>query len=168
MKVRRTKLDEVEELVRLSNQAKIYLKENQVDQWQDGYPNREIFLLDIRVDESYVVEDHGRIIASFMLSFREDPTYDFLEGGEWSDEGHYGVIHRLMIDDDFKGKQVSDFVLKEVEHIGKQRKAKSIRIDTHGDNEVMLRMLVRNGYHQVGIIYLEDHSKRVALDKVIV
>lgn len=168
MKVRKTVSSEIEELVRLSNQAKIYLKENQVDQWQDGYPNRDIFHLDIRLNESYVVEEQGRIIATFMLSFREDPTYDYLEGGQWNHEGHYGVIHRLMIDDDYKGKRISEFILLECAHLALHNKAKSIRVDTHPDNEIMLRMLMRNGFTQVGLIYLEDHSKRVALDKVLV
>ena len=41
--------------MRLINQAKAYMKEQGIDQWQDGYPNEASIANDIAHDYSYVI-----------------------------------------------------------------------------------------------------------------
>lgn len=167
MKIRKATLHDIERLITLSNQAKIYLKALGVDQWQDGYPNHHIFEMDITAKQSYVVIEDGDVIGSFMFSLAPDPTYTLIEGGSWRSEGVYGVMHRIMVDDDYKGKGISDFIIQEAIQMCQKGHATSLRVDTHLDNRVMQRMLERNGFKECGIIFLEDHSKRLAYDLLV-
>ena len=41
-------------MYQVSDEAKAFLKESGIDQWQDGYPNHSIILEDILRDEAYV------------------------------------------------------------------------------------------------------------------
>ncbi len=43
----------------LIEQAKVFLRENGVDQWQTGYPNEEAIAGDLQRGEGYVMEVDG-------------------------------------------------------------------------------------------------------------
>ena len=65
-----------------------------IDQWQDGYPNKEVLLEDIKQGYSYVLEE-GHIIGTMSFKVADDPDYARIDG-KWLCEGSYGVIHRIV------------------------------------------------------------------------
>ena len=52
-------------------------------QWGDGYPSREPLEHDIQRSVSYIVEHNGQPCATFVFIIGEDPTYAYIEDGEW-------------------------------------------------------------------------------------
>lgn len=46
MKIRKSTCTDVKDIMVLVHQAQNYFKENNIDQWQDGYPNSETILDD--------------------------------------------------------------------------------------------------------------------------
>ena len=47
-----------------------------IDQWQNGYPNQTQIEQDIANNESYVlINDEHQVIATSMFSIRPEPTY---------------------------------------------------------------------------------------------
>ena len=153
--------------MKIINEGKLSLKNNGVNQWQNGYPNEEVIITDILNDESYVLEHNSEIIGTTALSFRGEKTYDKIYEGKWLSNGEYAVVHRIASCRIDGVKSVGTEILKEVERICLSRNIKNIKIDTHEDNKIMQRLLSKNNYKYCGIIYLEDGSKRIAFEKVI-
>lgn len=164
---RKTKQEEVNKVMKIINEGKVSLKNNKVNQWQNGYPNEEVILRDISNDESYVLEYNSEIIGTTALSFRGEKTYDKIYEGKWISNGEYAVVHRIAVCKIDGIKSVGTEILKEVEKICLLRNIKNIKIDTHEDNKIMQRLLSKNNYKYCGVIYLEDGSKRIAFEKVI-
>ena len=44
---------------------------------------------------------------------------------------------------------------------------KHLRIDTHADNKVMQKQILKNGFTRRGIVYMEDGSPRIAYEKTV-
>lgn len=157
-------LDQMMELIKM---AVCYMKKNGIAQWNDRYPRKEQFLDDIRRQESFVCTYNGYIAGTAALSLREEPTYEIIEGGQWLTRGPYGVIHRIAVDDRFKGQGLAGIFVDYIENMCIKSGFASVRVDTHKDNLSMRRFLEKRGFVQCGTIYLPDGASRVAYEKVL-
>ena len=163
MKLRHTTINDLPEVIEIINQAKLYFKNEGIDQWQDGYPNEDSIINDINQNEAYVLEDNGKILATTMISINIEPTYNYIEGN-WLPNDKYMVIHRIAIHNDQKGKGLAKIIIDEALKLHPD--IHSIRIDTHDDNLSMQRFLIKYGFTYCGTIYLENKSTRRAYEKV--
>ena len=148
-------------------QAQVYFKEQNIDQWQNNYPNEEVINNDIENGESYVMLDENNIIATTVISFTKETSYENILDGKWITNGDYGVIHRIAVDNTQKGKGLSHKIIKYAEDVCRQNKVNSLKVDTHEENIPMQNLLKKNGFKYCGIIYLEDGGKRVAFEKTL-
>ncbi len=164
---RKSDLKDIPEIMEIISSAQKYLKQKGIDQWQNNYPNSETIRKDIKNGNSYLIEDEEKITAAAAIIFGEDPTYDYIEAGEWIAEGEYGVIHRAAVREEFKGQGLMAEIFKETYRMGRARKATSIRIDTHPENSAMQRAIEKENFKYCGIIYTKDGSKRLAYEKII-
>ncbi len=168
MMFRRTKNEDIPGIMRIIRQAQEYMKNQGINQWQNGYPNEEAFKEDIEKGYSYVVEDDGKIIGTIAVIFDGEPTYDKIYEGAWKTTGEpYAAIHRVAVDAELKGRGIAGMMIKEVEKICHERKVHSIKNDTHRDNLSMQKMQKKNGFEYCGIIYLSDGAERIACEKVL-
>lgn len=152
-------------IMKIINEGKEFLKNNKVDQWQNGYPNGEVILNDINNNESYVMENNGEIVGTVALSFNGEKTYDKIYEGKWITNNNYAVIHRIATSKVEGIRSVGSEILKKSEELCLAKDIKNIRIDTHEDNKAMQRLLLKNNYKYCGVIYLKDGSKRIAFEK---
>ncbi len=170
MLFRKTKKEDLEKVMEIINQAKKYFKENKIDQWQNGYPNEDSILNDIAEGESYVLcndDKQKNILAVCAVSFRGEKNYLVIEKGQWKSNIPYAVLHRVAVDNNFKGKGLSSIVVKETEKLCHEKNFRSIRIDTHEDNKPMQKLILKNGFEYCGIIYVADGSERFAYEKLL-
>lgn len=152
-------------IMNIINEGKEFLKNNKVNQWQNGYPNEEVIFNDINNNESYVMENNGEIVGTAALSFNGEKTYDKIYEGKWISNGSYAVIHRIAASKVEGIKSIGSEILKKSEEICLSRNIKNIKIDTHEDNKAMQGLLLKNNYKYCGVIYLVDGSKRIAFEK---
>ncbi len=127
----------------LIKQAQQLFAANNIDQWQDNYPNTKIIQEDIDNGHSHVIEDDG----------------------EWlSDkEATYAVVHRIAVHPKHKRQGIARFILSWVyAHLEQNT---SFRIDTHRQNTAMQNLLKSMNFQYCGIIYLEDGAERLAYEK---
>ena len=68
MKLRLTTTNDLTAVMTIINQAKVYFKEQGINQWQDGYTDELTIINDISRHEAYVLEDNGEIVATAMIS----------------------------------------------------------------------------------------------------
>ena len=158
---------DVDDIMALVAEAQAWFASQGIDQWQDGYPTREIIEQDIALKRNYVVEYNGVIVAALSVAFDGEPTYSTIYRGEWLRQAPYAVVHRIMVADAMKRKGVAREILAFVEELCAERGVSDIRIDTHRDNRPMRNMLKKLGYSHCGEIMLTSGAWREAYHKVL-
>ena len=165
MNFRKSTKSDVSKIMEIVKQAQEYFKSQGIDQWQNNYPNDEVINNDINNCESYVMLDGDDIVATTVISFAKEKSYENILDGKWITNGDYVVIHRIAVENAHKGKGLSHKIIKYAEEVCKQNNIHSIKVDTHEDNILMQSLLKKNGFEYCGIVYLEDGGKRVAFEK---
>ena len=163
MILRKTKTTDIPRVMEIINQAKQYFKENDIDQWQDGYPNNMTIQEDIKNGEAYVLDHDDHILGTCMITINGEPTYDVIEG-KWFSEDDYICVHRIAIDNQYKGTGLASIILNEAVALYPQYH--SLRMDTHEDNLSMQRFLSKYGFHYCGMITLASGALRKAYEKI--
>ncbi|MGL5318373.1 MAG: GNAT family N-acetyltransferase, partial [Bacteroidales bacterium] len=158
---RHTIQSDIPQIMHIIRQAQSYFKSKGIDQWQNGYPNSEALTKDIELGHSYVFLQHDHIIATAMISFDGEPTYDQIEGA-WLNNEPYAVVHRIAVENGLKGKNVAGRIFNIVRDMCHDKDISNMRVDTHRDNQSMQRVLEKWGFTYCGIIYLRDGSERLA------
>lgn len=167
MVFRKAVYKDIDRIYEIIKQAQEYFRQNSIDQWQNNYPNPDIIKKDVEKGECYVIEDDNLIIATVVLSFNGEKTYERIYEGSWISDGEYAVIHRIAVDSRFKGKRISSFIMRNLESLCREMGIYNIRVDTHQDNKSMIKMLSNNNFIYCGIIYLESGDKRIAFEKML-
>lgn len=161
MEIRKALPEDLDVLVGIFDRARQFMHATgNGNQWINGYPSRELIEENIQSGHSYVCEEDGEIQGTFyfLQGDAPDPNYLKIYGGEWLNDRPYGVVHRIATAGRKKG--VGQFCLDWC-----FRQCNNLRIDTHRDNRVMQSLLLKNGFHRCGIIYLANGSERIAFHK---
>ena len=164
MEFRKSIKSDLDNIMIIIKEAQKYFKENNIDQWQDNYPNEETILNDINNETSYVLVKDNNKVDTASISFEEEKTYKNIDGN-WLTNDRYVVIHRIAVSNDYKGLRLSSTILDNAKALALKNSIHSIKIDTHKDNKAMQRVLKKNNFTYCGIIYLEDNSERIAFEK---
>lgn len=159
MEIRKSTTEDLDRIMNIYDRGRKFMRENgNMNQWINGYPERELILNDIRKGNSYVCCDGEKITAVFYFGIEEEPTYRTIYQGKWLNKDRYGVIHRIAVDSNTKG--TASFCIEWC-----YAQTGNLKIDTHRDNTVMQKVLEKNGFTYCGIIYIDDGSERIAFQK---
>jgi len=153
-KAQREDLSRIEEIYAY---ARKFMEETgNPNQWGKTTPLTSQLEDDIQKGLLFVMISDETIHGVFYFYIGADPTYGIIEDGHWRSDTPYGTIHRIAGDG-------SGGVLAAAVNFGKKQ-INHIRIDTHHDNKIMQRAVVKYGFQKSGIIYLENGSPRIAYD----
>ncbi len=163
--IRPSMYQDIEGIMNLIKYAQELFAKNNIDQWQDNYPNVHIIQEDINNGHSHVIEDDkGQLLATAMISFDGESTYKHINGKWLSDkDATYAVVHRIAVHPNYKRHGIARFIVSWVYQGLAQ--GTSFRIDTHRQNTAMQNLLESMGFQYCGIIYLEDGAERLAYEK---
>lgn len=168
--IRKSTAHDLEALMPIFNEARGTIAKLGINQWQDGYPQREVIACDIANGCSYLIEEDGKVCGTFALFSHGEPTYDNIHDGSWltgDTKDDYIALHRVAISTAKRGSGLSSAIIAYAEDFARQLGKQSIRVDTHEGNVVMRRMLEKHGLTYCGIIYLANGDPRVAYEKKI-
>lgn len=132
------------------------------NQWgPTNWPPEALVRDDIARGKSHVCVHDGRVVGVFFFDCGPDiePTYRHIEDGSWIGDDSYGVVHRIASDGSVRGvgSACINWAFDQCGHL---------RIDTHGDNIAMQRLLGKLGFVHCGTIYVEeDDYPRLAFEK---
>ena len=160
----------LEEMCRITAEAKAQLKKLGLDQWQSGYPSREIWEEDIRRKDAWLAVEGDQVLGVFAFQIGPDVSYGEIEG-QWLTDGEYAAMHRVCVSDGCKGKgiagQMFAFGFERAEKLGYG----SVRIDTHPGNAPMQRALKKAGFVPCGTIRLragaEKGAARIGFERIL-
>ena len=170
MTIRRTTAADIDEIVPILDEARRTIAALGINQWQDGYPNRESIEADLAKDYSHVLVHDGHVIGTFALIPDGEPLYDVIENGHWTtgdDSRNYNAVHRVAIAVASRGSGASTEMIRFVADRTRKEGKASVRIDTHEGNLVMRRMLEKHGFVHCGTIYLANGDPRVAYELIV-
>lgn len=170
--IRQAKFNDLNTLMDIVHDAVSLLKGMNVNQWQNGYPNTEVFTDDINKGTLWVVELDGRLAGFCNLSMEDDISYQKIYEGNWlTKDKPYLVVHRLAVKKDFYKQGIAKMMFGFAEVLALKNNIKSIRVDTHRDNIPMNKILQQLGYVKCGVIYLvnfrDEDKARVAYEKLL-
>lgn len=140
--------------------ARRFMKENgNKTQWNNTFPPKDLLLQDIDEERLYVYEENNIVHGVFAFIIGEDETYKKIENGAWLSNDIYGTIHRVASDGQVKGmlNKIISYCETKISHL---------RIDTHENNKIMKHLILKNGFIECGIIYVEDGSPRIVYEKL--
>lgn len=160
--IRQAELADLDSIMRIFDRARQFMiSVGNPTQWGDGYPEVDLMIEEIKLNHCYVVLNESKlIVATFCYIEGDDPTYHVIESGKWLNNDSYAVLHRLASDGTVKGigKLCLDWCFKHTTNL---------RVDTHKDNKVLQNILSDYGFTYCGIIYVRNHSPRLAYQRVV-
>ena len=169
--VRLANINDINRILEIKDQAVLALKNDGVNQWQNGYPNYEVFINDIK-NETLFVYDDSSVQGFCNLALEDDPSYEKIYEGEWlTKDSKYLVVHRIAVSTEALARGIASSMFNFAYEFAKKNKARSIRIDTHRNNSRMRKLVERLGYQECGIIYLlnslDSDKTRIAYELLI-
>lgn len=166
MEFRKAVEKDIESIMKIIIQAQDYFEEKGINQWQNGYPNADVIGDDIAKGYSYTLSKDNEIVGTAAVSFDGERTYDNIYEGKWLSNNEYAVVHRIAVDNNYKGLGLSSQIIKNIEEICIKKGVHSIKVDTHEENLSMQKLLKKNKFEYCGVIYLEDNGRRIAFEKI--
>ena len=159
--IREARLSDIDGILTVFDAARRIMRvSGNLHQWNDFYPNADAVKADMDKQCALIIEDDGRIVAYFAFIPSPEPTYSYIEGGNWLDDTMpYHVIHRIASFPEAHG------IFNDMMAWCAERDA-NIRIDTHRDNKIMQRLMERHGFTYCGIIYLASGDERLAYQRI--
>lgn len=169
MNFQKANMKDVDTIMQILSDARGRIGRLGIDQWQYGYPTRDIIIEDVNLHRAFVVrDDDGSVCAVFTMLDNGEPTYEKIYDGEWIADGKpYIAIHRIAVAGDKLKRGIGSQVMAWCEIQAKEIGYASVRIDTHEGNAPMRGLLEKNGYKHCGTIYLADGQTRFAYEKAV-
>jgi len=151
MHVRPGRRDDVEPVMALVRRAVPLMRAAGNLQWDDTYPNPEVFTLDVEHGQLWVAELDGRLAG--MAAITQDQEPEYADAGLDPAEPAV-VVHRLAVDPACRGRGVAEALMLRAEAVARERGITVLRLDTNTENEATQRLFPKLGYVLAGEIGL--------------
>ena len=163
---RKTTSADLDAVLDIYRKAKVFMVQTgNPDQWEAGYPPRELVENDILTEAGRVLtDDDGTPVAVLAFFAEADPAYHEIKDGAWPDDEPYAVVYRIAAG--IQGKGIAATALRGAVAEAIALGFPSLRMDTYKDNLPMQRFLLREGFVHCGTISLDgdfENEKRLRL-----
>ncbi len=134
------------------------------DWTKDVYPSRNDLLRHLEEDKVYLIKDGDEIVASGIVSLKEDPIY---KGGPWTktfEDDEIAVLHLFAVHPAYRRRGLALDLLKHIIEESKKT-SKAIHMDVVKGNKGAYDLYVKAGFVHVGEyeVYYED-TGRIVVD----
>jgi ribosomal protein S18 acetylase RimI-like enzyme len=148
MQIRLASLKDIVTIMKLIKNCIQDMESQDIYQWNEYYPTKEIFEEDIQSRSLYILEDKNSCLGIISINDDQSPEYQEVV---WTDEdGKIAVIHRLAVNPRYQkqgiGRQLMDFA----ENYACGRGYTSTRLDAYSGNSRAVNLYENRGYKKVG------------------
>lgn len=151
-----TRLD-LDQLMYLTKSCAQHMISQGIFQWNEHYPSREAFELDLEREELFVLQQKDQIVGCIVISTLKDTEYDEID---WlTPDGKNYYIHRLAVHPQFQGKGMAQRLMSYAENRAIEQAYRSIRLDTFSKNGRNQKFYELRGYKRLGSIYFPRQSE---------
>lgn len=171
MTVQPVQYDQLDAAMAIISEARSAIAALNIDQWQDGYPTRDVIEEDIKAQRLFGAYDEQGLMAVCAIFTTPEPIYQSLQG-EWKNkEETYVTVHRMASSDRARGKGAALVLMEKAFSVARQANAVSVRIDTHRGNVRMRRFLDKLMFEECGLVDYSCHTAgdpwRIAYEKCL-
>ena len=152
--MRKANLSDLKNVNKIVDDAKIALKNDGIDQWQNGSPDIMLLGRQISSENAFVYDNDDKILAYAYLSEDYEPTYAAVMNIVKGVNAY--TIHTLCVDSNEIGKGIARKFFDQIIAYAKENNKDSLRIDTHEDNFKMRGLISKMGFEELGQIYIKD------------
>jgi GNAT superfamily N-acetyltransferase len=151
--IHRIESDDMQRIMKITNDAKYLLKQNGSLQWQQGYPNEETFISDINNKSLYGIYENNNLMAYGAYILGKDINYVEIDG-KWDVPANEKdlAIHRVAVDSNCHGKKYGVKILKYGIIYAKKLRCISVKVDTHKNNIPMQKCINNSGFVYKGVV----------------
>lgn len=155
--IRKANLSEIEEIIKITKACGRKMASEGVFQWNEHYPNMEVFQKDVKRGELFLLLSEDKIIGCITISTLKDSEYNHID---WlTQEGHHFYIHRLAIHPLFQKKGYAKQLMDFAENKAVENDIDSIRLDTFSKNYRNQKFYEKRNYTRLQNIYFPDQSE---------
>lgn len=148
--IRKAKIEEVKIIMGLIRAAVSDLRDKNINQWDEIYPNEEVIKQDIYKENMYVLFEENKIMGIIVLNENQDKEYLDLK---WRySKGKPLVIHRLCVHPAAQGKGVAKALMSFSENYASSNNYAFIRLDAFTENPIACRLYEKLGFEKAGIV----------------
>jgi ribosomal protein S18 acetylase RimI-like enzyme len=155
--IRKGTYSDIDKILELTKACAIQLIKKNIFQWNQHYPNKEVFNEDVKRNELFVLKKHKTIIGCVTISTFMDPFYEPLKWLTPNNNNLY--IHRLAVHPNYQGQGYAQELMCFAENYARKNNLKSIRLDTFSQNTRNLRFYEQRGYARLEGIYFPKQSE---------
>jgi ribosomal protein S18 acetylase RimI-like enzyme len=153
MQIRLAKRDDLPSLMEIVWRVVPLMRAQGNLQWDDTYPNEQVFLEDIERNRLWVAEIDEDTIAG-VVALTTDPEPDYAQA-DWDTMQPALMIHRLAVDPAFRGAGVARTLMLKAEEVALAQGIFVIRTDTNVENQPTQKLFPSLGYRFAGEISLQ-------------
>ena len=156
MIIRKANKGDLENIMKMYKSCVKGMLANDIDQWDESYPNAKVIMEDLIAQTYFVALENGVIIGGINIDKNQDKTYLEIDWEDKSDS--FLVVHRLGVKEEFWNKKIGKDLMLFTENLVKERGLKSIRLDTYSGNPKAMEFYRRLGYRELGPINLKPNK----------
>lgn len=143
MNIRRAVITDIPEIMLLIAEVVPAMNAGGNFQWDNTYPNAQVFEKDIERDQLWVAAIDGRIAGISAITTDQEPEYANVG---WDIDELAIVTHRLAVGPKYRGMGVAAALMLEAEHEALRRGIKTLRVDTNTANQATQKLFPKMGY----------------------
>ena len=148
MEIKRIELIDLENVIKIYKDVIENMVSNNIFQWDEIYPNRNILKDDIMKKQMYAGILKNEIVSLFVLNKEFDKEY---LKAQWEyKNNNFIILHRICVRVKYQNKGIGTKTMEMIEEKMKDEKLKSIRLDAFSKNPYSLKMYNKLGYKKVG------------------
>lgn len=140
--------NDVNNVFSVYNDAIKKMKSQNIYQWDDIYPNKQIVFDDISKQQLYLGLINNEVASVYVLNKDCDKEYSC---GKWEfTHLDYCIIHRLCVNPKYQNRGVGRATVQHIETQIKEMGIGSIRLDCFVKNPYAFKLYKSLGYNTVG------------------
>lgn len=121
-------------------------------QWDDVYPNPEVFARDIQKNQLWASEVEGVLAGVAAITAEQEHEYG---QADWDLSQPAITVHRLAVDPLFRGMGIASALMRQAETVAQSCGISLLRANTDTTNDAVQRLLPRLGYGLSGSFTLD-------------
>ena len=166
MKIRKGEISDLKNIMQMYKSCVSGMIENNIDQWDESYPNSSIITQDLYEETYYIAEIKNEIVGGINIDKKQDKTYLEIN---WEEKSNlFLVVHRLAVKKEFWGSKIGKKLMLFAEKMAEQKKMHSIRLDTYSGNPKAIEFYRRLKYKERGEINLKANKNQYyCFEKII-
>jgi ribosomal protein S18 acetylase RimI-like enzyme len=154
--IRRAKISEIPDILKLTEACAKAMVEKGIYQWNEHYPSRSAFEMDLLEKSLYVLLSGDHIVGCVVISLIMDQEYVPVK---WLTPSHNNAyIHRLAVLPEQQRKGYAQRLMDFAERYAKEKGCISVRLDTFSQNRRNQVFYETRGYQRLGDIYFPKQS----------